>query len=109
MKLNGGQRCQEGTAVKLALFPPDGSVSGSCLALQSPLLRRGKEQATSALSGSRFPSHKLLRKSVVGTGKPCSMQNPSYRKKAVLNWEGLGLAAFNRLRPMIGVVSGLTV
>ena len=103
----GVLNCLENRAIKLALSPPDGSVFAVARTQESPLFSVG--EGGKADGTPCFPSFKLLRESVVGTGKPCSMQNPSYRKKAVLNWEGLGLAAFNRLRPMIGVVSGLTV
>jgi len=36
MKVFGGHKRQEGTAVKQANSTPDGSVSGSCLPVQSP-------------------------------------------------------------------------
>lgn len=61
----GGHKRQEGTAIKQANSPPDGSVSGSCLPVQSPLFSKETEEQVLCIGGevfSIFPPHVLLNK-----------------------------------------------
>jgi hypothetical protein len=85
VKVIGVSKCCEGTAVKLALSSPDGLVSGSVMARESPLFSKETEEQD-CIGGevfSFFPPNVLLRqKNLTADELPIEPRRKFCEKKA---------------------------